>query len=1059
MKKTRYVCLFLFFYLMAADLSAQKFLVNGTVRNEKGVPVGEVTVRELNGAKGISTDSMGKFRITLQAINTTLVFSHVGYNQKMVKINGNTAIDVVLESKNESLDEVVVIGYGTVKKSDLTGSVSHVNMEDLTKAPVATFAQALAGRTAGVQVSSGDGQPGAEMNIVIRGGGSLTQSVAPLYVVDGFPIEGFDPNYLSPLDIESINILKDASATAIYGARGANGVVVIETKKGKIGVPKINYAGSFGLNQVTRRMNMMSPYEFARFQLEKWPAEASASLFPGFPYVSGGPLPDPEIYRNASGIDWQDRMFRNGFTANSNLSMSGGTATTKYLFSGTAFNQQGTVINTGYSRYQGRLSLDQTISNKLRTAINVTYASIKSNGALASQNTISGNGTNALFYNVWGYRPIAPEGSNFDDFLIDPDIDSRTDLRVNPVIDTKNQQQNRYVTGFLGNINLSWTIAKDLVLKIQGGLDSKKEKNDYFFNSQTGRGTPLRPGNLQGVQAGVTFRQTNVWSNDNTLSYKKRINKDNLLDLMAGFSIQGINYENYALNVTQIPNEELGLSDLDEGTPYTNSALLSSSRLLSGFARVNYNLKSKYLFTVTARSDGSSKFARGKRWGYFPSGAFAWKMGDENFMKDLRFVSDAKLRISYGLTGNNRVGDFDYLAAINLPVSASYSFDNQIPSKGAVLSNFGNADLKWETTAQLDLGYDISFLDQRIDLTADIYRKTTTNLLLKSNTPYVTGFETAFKNIGKLQNDGLELTLNTINIRSKTFTWQSTFNISFNKNKLISLNEGEDFILSPVDWHSVFNNQALYTAKIGEPAAQFIGVIWDGVYQLDDFNIIQTPTGTTYQLKNSVPSNGVIRSVIQPGDIKYRDLNGDGIVNDQDRTVIGRALPIYIGGFGNNFNYKNFSLNVFMQWSYGNDIYNANRMLFEGDQGQRPLLNQFASYEDRWSLDNTGSKLFRAGPGSPSGPSGVYSSRTIEDGSFLRIKTLSLGYALPPKIIKKMGVQSISLAATAENLYTWTKYSGMDPEVSVRNAVLTPGFDFSPYPRARTIVFNINVSF
>lgn len=1059
MKKKLHTSLCLLYCFFTLFANAQTLNVKGTVTDGQGQPLVGATVKIQNSQKVRTTDANGRYLIEIANAQTVLEFSYVGYITYRVAVGNKKEINVSLKEDQQALSQVIVVGYGTVKKGDLTGSVSHINMQDLTKAPVATFAQALAGRSAGVQVSSNDGQPGAAVNIVIRGGGSLTQSVSPLYVVDGFPIENFDPNYLSPLDIESINILKDASATAIYGARGANGVIVIETKKGLSGKPKISYNGSFGINQVTKRMDMMSPYEFAKFELEKWPTQAVASLFPGFSYVSGGPLPDPEVYRNTEGINWQDKLFRPGSTIINNLSMSGGSAGTKYMFSGSGFNQQGTVINTGYSRYQGRLALDQAINDKLKASVNITYSSIKNYGALASQNTISGNGTNALFYNVWGYRPVASPGDNLDDVLIDPDIDSRTDLRVNPIIDTKNQQQDRYTTGFLGNANLTWTVAKDLVLKIQGGLDSRKQKNDYFFNSQTSRGTPLRPGNIQGVQGGVSFLGTNVWSNDNTLSYKKQINKNNALDAVAGFSMQGINTEGYGLNVIQIPNEEMGLSGLDEGVPYTNTASLSNSRLFSYFARVNYNYKSKYLFTATARADGSSKFAPGKRWGYFPSGAFAWKMSEEDFIKKVHFISDAKLRLSYGLTGNNRVGDFDYLPAINLPVSASYSFNNQIPSNGAVLSNFGNADLKWETTSQLDLGYDVSLFNNRIELTADVYRKITSNLLLNSKTPYVTGFGSAYKNVGKLQNDGLELTLNTFNVHSRSFNWRSTFNISFNTNKVVSLNEGEDFILSSVDWHSVYNNQALYTARVGEPAAQFLGLIWNGVYQLSDFDITKTSTTTIYTLKNSVPTNGVIRSVIQPGDIKYKDLNGDGIVNDLDRTVIGRALPIHTGGFGNNFDYKNFSLNVFLQWSYGNDIYNANRMIFEGDQGARPLLNQFATYVDRWSLQNTGSTMFRAGSGSPAGPSGVYSSRTIEDGSFLRLKTVSLSYNIPPKILKKLKVQALSVAASGENLWVWTKYSGMDPDVSVRNSVLTPGFDFSAYPMARTVVFSINASF
>jgi TonB-linked SusC/RagA family outer membrane protein len=1045
--------------LSAVRSYAQTTIVKGHVTDATGNALSGVTVSVQGTTTGVITGANGDYVIKASP-NSTLIFRYIGYGNQMVKVNDRSTVDLVLRASTQSLDQVVVIGYGSVKKGDLTGSVGQVNMGDLVKAPVASFADALAGRVAGVQVSSNDGQPGSGVNIVIRGAGSLTQDVSPLYVVDGFPIEDFDPGYLSPSDIESITVLKDASSTAIYGARGANGVIVIETKKGTVGSPVINYKGSYGINQVTKRMDMMSPYEFAKFELARWPEQAVKALFPDFPYTPGGQLPDPSIYKNVRGTDWQDRLFRSGATAIHNLSIRGGTAHTKYLVSGSIFNQDGTVINTGYNRYQGKLSLDQDINNKLKVGVDFTYVRIKNYGTLASQNTISGYGMSTLFYNVWGYRPVAPPGVDLDNLLIDPDIDSRTDLRINPVISTENEQQNRYVTGILANVNFTWTIAKGLSLRVQGGLDNKVNKNDYFFNSQTGRGTPLRPGNLQGVQGGVSFGQRDVWSNENTLSYDKKFNRNNLLNVVVGVSAEGINVENYGLNVTEIPNEELGLSGLDEGLPSTNSAALSDSRLSSYFARANYDFKSKYLFTVTFRADGSSKFAPQNRWGYFPSGAFAWKMSDEEFMKNLSFISDAKLRASYGLTGNNRVGDFSYLPSIRVPVTASYSFNNQTPSNGAIQSDFGNAALKWETTSQLDIGYDLTLFNSRVTLTADVYRKITSNLLLNSQVPYVTGFSTAYKNIGKLQNDGLELSFNTVNVHSGDFDWESTFNISFNRNKVLSLNEGQNFILSTVAWDPVWNNQFLYMAQVGKPAAQFIGLLWDGIYQVGDFDVTKNSDGSnTYVLKNSLPaSNGGVRSVIQPGDIKYKDLNGDGVVNDLDRTVIGRAFPIHTGGFGNDFRYKNFSLNVFLQWSYGNDIMNANRIYFEGDGDAKPLLNQFASYANYWTFDNPSNKYFGTN-NSSRGTSGVYSTRTIEDGSFLRLKTVALAYKIPAGLLQKLKIRSLDFSISGQNLFTWTKYSGMDPEVSVRNSVLTPGLDFSAYPRARTIVFSVDASF
>ncbi|WP_198674138.1 SusC/RagA family TonB-linked outer membrane protein [Chitinophaga alhagiae] len=1023
--------------------------ISGTVTDaQTGEPVPGVSIRVKHTNTGGSADASGRFNIQAAA-SDTLVFTIVGYTRRELRVGNSTTLQVRLSQSTTTLNEVEV-GYGAVRKKDLTGSVGLVNMEDIAKAPVQSFDQALAGRIAGVQVSSNDGQPGAEgINIVIRGANSLTQSNSPLYVIDGFPIEDPENAALNPDDIASISILKDASATAIYGARGANGVVVIETKRGKTGKPVIGYNGSLGINQVTKRMEMMSPYEFVRYMLERNLTAATAT------YLKDGKTLDS--YKSVPGINWQDQLFRTGSTQIHNLSIRGGNDQTRYSISGSINNADGIVVNSGQERYQGRISLDQTINKKLKTGVNINYSQIKSFGQLASPASVAGSATSTLMYAVWAYRPVTGGESDInddnplEDELMDPEIDHANDYRVNPIVSAKNELRQRRSTNLMANAYATYAITPELTLKVTAGINNRVDQRDEFYNENTSRGTPLLPSS-RGVQANTANDSRRDWMNENTLTYKKRFGK-HALDVVGGFTMQGFTREQKGYAMVQIPNPELGLSGMDEGIPVSSSSLYTGSNLASFLGRVNYNYKSKYLLTFSFRADGSSKFAPGNQWAYFPSGAAAWRMSDEKFMKGLRFISNAKLRGSFGVTGNNRVGDFSYLPSLTFPAADNYSWGNETPSKGVHADNLGNANLRWETTQQIDLGYDLGLFRDRVELNVDLYRKTTHDMLLRANMPYVTGYASAFKNIGKMQNQGLELTLTTVNVRNKNFSWESNFNISFNNSKVLALSDDETRMLSLVSWETAFNNSFLYVAEIGRPAAQFFGYIWDGVYQLEDFD--QTPSGQ-YILKPDRSTNGSARANIKPGDIRYRDLNGDGVVDSYDQTVIGNTMPTHFGGFSNNFTYRGLSLHIFFQWAYGNQIYNANRLLFEGNGKGSGSINQFANYANRWTPENPSNTLHRAGG---QGPGGAYSSRVLEDGSFLRLKTISLSYALPSAWLKRAHIRSLNVFSSVQNLYTWTNYSGMDPEVSTRNSTLTPGFDWSAYPRARTIVFGLNTSF
>ncbi len=1021
----------------------QTLSVSGSVKDESNAALPGVSISVKGTALRTASDIKGNYRLNVTDKNAVLIFSYIGYEKLEKPIDGLKTINVVMQSKDNGLNEVVVVGYGTVKKGDLTGAISQVKMSDLEKAPVKSFDDALAGRLAGVNVTANDGQPGTVNNIVIRGAGSVTQDNSPLYVVDGFPLEDGANNSINPGDIASIDVLKDASSTAIYGARGANGVIMITTKRGKNGPPVISYDGYYGIQKNQTAQALMSPYEYVRYQQEINPANV-ASLY----FSNGQTL---ESYRDVSGLDLQKQVYQTGSSQSHSLAIRGGNDKTKYAISGNILNQQGLIISSGFKRYQGRIALDQTVNNHLKVGANVNYSNSVSSGTIVGQAPANSSVTVSLLYAVWGYRPVSGNGQAIDDDLFDPAIDANlnSDYRVNPIISARNELRNARVNNLIANAYAECQLVPNLTLKVSGGITNNMLRTEAFNNSQTSSGNSR---NVNGVNGSIYYTPVNTWLNENTLTYKKTFNKDHVLSVLGGYTMQGNTSGTSGYFAINVPNESLGLDGLDESPSITATSISSRWGLASFLGRVNYSYKSRYLLTASFRSDGSSKFAKGHQWGYFPSGAFAWRMSSEDFMKNLSFISDAKLRISYGSTGNNRVGDFAYLSQINFPASSVYSYNNGTPLKGTTLAAIGNPNLKWETTRQTNIGYDLGLFRDKIGLTVDWYRKITHDLLLNATLPYTTGIGSAFKNVGTMQNQGLEFTLNTINIKNKSFSWGSNFNISFNKNKVLALTENQTSLKSSVNFSSGWNDNPAYIAVVGQPVAQMYGPLWDGVYQYADFD--KTPQGK-YVLKDNVTTNGNDRSIIQPGDIKYKDLNGDGVVNSNDFTIMGRGLPIHNGGFTNNFTYKGFDLNVFFQWVYGNDLINANRLIFEGNGNANRNLNQFAGYADRWEPDNPSNTLFRAGGQGPT----YFSSRVIEDGSYLRLKTVSLGYNLPAKYLKDINMHSARIYISGQNLYTWTKYSGPDPEVSVRNSTLTPGFDYSAYPNPRTIVFGLNVSF
>ncbi len=1018
--------------------SAQHTISGIVVDLDNGEPVIGATIAI--GGKGASliTDINGEFTFSNPKPEVSIEIRSIGYETQTAKVSASKRNSIRMRPSTALLDEVVVVGYGTTTRKDVTGAVSKVNVKDMQKAPVSNFEEALAGRVAGVQATSSDGQPGSDLNIVIRGNNSVTQSNAPLYVIDGFPLETSLGNVLNPEEIESMEILKDASATAIYGARGANGVILITTKKGKVGRPVVSYNLNMGVQRAIKQQEMLDPYEFVRYQLDVNP-----TLYTSMYLGSEKTLDD---YRSEKGINWQDEVLRNAFVMNHNLAVRGGTENTRYSISGSVAHQDGVITNSGFRKYQGRLNLEQNLSRKVKVGLNLNYTYTKKFGTVAAEQNSSP--TASIMYTMWGYRPVGSLWQeNLLDDLYDDSLDSSRDYRINPVMAAENEHNPMYTSTFISNAFFQWKILDNLVLRITGGYNKINQRREIFNNSKSRLGHPRTN---EKVNGSITHYERTNFLNENTLTYIFKLKKGHNLKLLGGFTLQDNRYASDGFTAINVPNEELGIAGLDEGTVIKSPVTRTGNSLMSFLARADYNYKSRYMLTVSYRADGSSKFPKGNRWASFPSAAVAWGFGKEPFMKNLTWWNSGKLRFGVGSTGNNRVSDYAALTSLVISPTSGYSVSNS-PLKGVVPSSLGNPDLKWETTVQYNVGLDLGFLNDRINFTADWYYKRTNDLLLNATLAPSMGFLSAYRNIGSVSNSGLELTLNTVNIKTRDFQWDSSFNISFNRNKVISLNEDEPSLATRVNWGN-FNNAYPYIAIPGQPIAMFYGYLFDGIYQYSDFDKV----GDNYVLKAGVPNNGNDRANIQPGDIRYRDINGDGQVDSYDLTVIGNPNPKFIGGFTNNFRYRDFDLSVFLQFSYGGQIQNANRIEFEGgDPTTRTSLNMFASVKDRWTPENPSNTLFRVGGQGPT----AYSDRTIEDGSYLRLKTVTLGYTLPAALTKRVGITSLRFYASAQNLLTWTKYSGLDPEVSTYDTALTPAFDWSPYPRSRTMTLGLELTF
>ncbi|MEE1098722.1 MAG: TonB-dependent receptor, partial [Alistipes sp.] len=864
---------------IAMESFAQTAIV-GRVVDTSDNPLIGVTVIIKGTNKGTSTDLDGNYSITVGK-EQTLTFSYLGYTSVEELVGSRTVINVKMaeEATTISSVEVVSVGYGTVARRDLTGSVAKVDMESMMKQTVTTFDQALAGRVAGVVVSTSDGALGQEANIIIRGNNSLTQSSAPLYIVDGFPMESSMASTINPNDIESTDILKDASATAIYGARGANGVVVITTKSGMEGAPKVNFNASWTISQISNKIDLMDPYEFVELQSEMCTISNSTNPYFAYENPETGLPTTLEDYRGLEGNDKQDEIYRTSFTQNYHVALSGGKDGMRYNASFSALDQDGIIERSNFQRYQGKFNFTLPLfKKKLVLNMNANYSRAITNGITPTDAQQSSSSSGWLIYSTWGYRPIRPIGSNQEDIdteLTDSEVAGNNDYRYNPAITVREEYRKTIVDYLSANAALTWTIIPDLKLKVTGGYVLNKRKREEFNNSSTYTGNPNSPSG-KGVNGAIYWTDQSTWLNENTLTYKRRFGRSHNVDFLGGLTFQGQKQSYDGVSATQLTNETLGLAGLHTGNYQVVTPWRRNWTMMSFLFRANYNFRYKYYFTVSFRADGSSKFPEHNRFGYFPSAGASWNFNRENLFKDQKWLSNGKIRASWGRTGNNRTSTpYDFYAQITTTPGSSNSFDYVFGGEnvsGYYTSNMANDRLMWETTTQYDIGLDLGFFEDRIRFTADWYMKDTDDLLLNATMPNSSGYNTAMVNIGKIRNTGWEFSLETVNVKSRNFQWTTSFNIAFNTNEIRALNTGENTLMpNPLTWDNKFNQQYPYISQVGKPTGLMYGFIYEGTYKNEDFN-------EAGQLRDGIPfMQEYTRDQIKPGDAKYMDINGDGI--------------------------------------------------------------------------------------------------------------------------------------------------------------------------------------
>lgn len=1078
----RFLLLIVSLFALTQFAFTQTREVNGTVTDEAGVPLHGVTVSLQGTATATQTNEKGSFNIQAPSTGSpTLVFSYIGFASQTLDATDNMTVamkqDIVSE---EGIVVVVDYGYGTIKKSDMTGSVATLSGKDIAKIPIANAAQAMTGRMPGVKVLTGDGSPDADVTIRVRGGGSITQDNSPLFVVDGFIVGSIRD--IPPSDIESITVLKDASATAIYGAQAANGVVVVTTKSPKAGKVSVSYNGFYQLKKLPadRKLGVLNPYEFAlaNYEYYRLQSDAATRNFERF----FGAYDDLELYKSKPGKDWQQILF--GAPRPSqyhNISLSGGSAKTRVSLSLTENNDAGLLVNNGYKRDALNFKLDQEITDKITFSASTRITKTIINGAgtssaqLSIKDAIQTRPTNGL-----------ADEMDLDLNVVDPNDDFAQFIQsmVDPSELVKQDWRKRTTNDYVLNAAIDYKILSNLTFKTAYTSQKVFDETLRFYGPLTSESFN-NGGNMPLGEK--TNRETLSYRWVNTLDYKLRNLKNQNISILLGQEIYSsggtrtfIRSEDFRRSITPeelFANMTFGRTDRLETENATNA------NRVSGFGRIDYQLLGKYMATVTFRGDASSKFSKENRLGIFPALALGWKLSNENFLSDVEWIRELKLRASYGQTGNDRI---DATATQFLFVGST----NRGPGFGNVDnvyytpsgSTLFNPDLRWETTINRNIGLDFSLFGSGITGSFDLYKNTTKDLLLQSAIPSNTGFSTQWANIGSTSNEGIELGLNAILVKRKELMIRGNFNIGRNVAKIEEL-DGTDSRFFQSNWASTdLKDRDDYYLKVGGRVGDIYGYVTDGYYQVSDFDSYD-PVSRKYILKDGVPNAGgtVGNTNIRPGFLKLKDLNDDGVINSQDRRVIGNALPKAQGGFGFDATFKNFDLSIFFDWTYGNDVYNAGKIQYS--QFRRITYGNLLS---TMSIDNRFSYLDVDGSltGTPGGivtdldqlakmnagkniwshasygvAQAVIHSWAVEDGSFIRLNNLNIGYSLPERLISKLKMSQFRVYVTGNNLKLWTRYSGYDPEVSTRGNGLTPGVDNSAFPRSRSLTFGINVTF
>ncbi|HVV05539.1 MAG TPA: TonB-dependent receptor [Puia sp.] len=976
--------------------------ITGTVKDEKGNPLAGVSVMLSGTSKGTTTGATGSFTIEADP-GQVLEFSFVGFQKKSVRIGQGNILDVVMAIDIRMSNEVVIVGYGTTRKRDLTGAVSVISNKATENVPAMRADQLLQGQAAGVQITSVSGAPGSGTTIRIRGGNSISASNEPLYVIDG--LIGADITQINPQDIASITILKDASATAIYGARGANGVILITTKSGKIGQDVIRLEAYAGIQQVPKLIPMMNGKQYAEL--------ANASSLD-----NGGPvLYDPDTV--GAGTNWQKEITKTAPIQSYTVSASGGKQDFSYFLSGGMMNQDGVIINSGYKRYQFRANVSAHLKKNVKAGIllNVVKSTTNNNTILLGGRDYANS--------ALAYSPIAPvynpDGSFSSRKPNDPQIyDNPVAQGLLPINETD-------VTDVLGNAFVEWTLVKGLVFKSTFGSNMDLNKLSTYNPSTL---PTVAAGGIGGA-ASIASTNLLMWLNENTLTWDKTIHKDHHLNLVMGTSYQTSTTEGLNANASNYSTDLYTYNNLGATAQSTFriGSGYSQLNIMSFLARLNYSYADKYLLTFSGRSDGSSNFAENKKRAFFPSAAIAWNMSNERFMEGVNAFSNLKLRASYGINGNQAIAPYSSLASLSTASNYLIGGANVL---GYTTARVANNNLKWETTGQLDVGLEFGLWQGRINVTADYYNKKTKDLLLDQAIPSQTGFTTKTGNIGSVSNRGYELTINSTNISGKDFRWETSFNISANKNKVLDLGGATGIDLTKSGFGSY---QVISRLIVGQP----VGIFWGATYM-----------GT--QKTDKVPAGSVNpKATTRPGDILYKDFDGDGKLTIADYGITGYSMPKFFGGIGNSFSYKGLSLYVFFQYSYGNKVMNIGDMFYSSSD---PRTNQYAKMAGRWTASNPHSNI----PGINS-LDYIPSSRWVYDGSFLRLKTLTLSYDLTGKSLHAGWIQKLSVYVSGTNLLLWTKYPYYDPETNYfgQNSTLM-GFDFTNYPQNRTVVLGVNLA-